>query len=368
MLHHADQRSIAEASHLTSPEAHPRLAVRPPSSLDGELSEAPREKGGPRILFITATRIGDVVLSSGLVRSLLAQQAEARLTIAGGHKAIGLFADTPGLERLIPLVKQRRGGHWFDLWRQTRSTRWDQIVDLRGSLSSYALRTPRRRVLNRDRHGASEHKVIQNARLLAAEHLPPAPGLWTSEATERRAAAFLNQSGHVLALAPAANWLGKTWPAERFAQLAKTLTAPLGALPGARVLLLGGEEDKAAAHVVARTLPPGQCILALGEPDLLTTYAMLKHVDLFVGNDSGMMHLAAAAGAPTLGLFGPTDDRLYAPWGKHCAVVRGPEAFEDFKARDPELNQPIPHMESLAVEAVLEAAEQLLTRSREVTS
>jgi ADP-heptose:LPS heptosyltransferase len=53
-----------------------------------------------------------------------------------------------------------------------------------------------------------------------------------------------------------------------------------------------------------------------GRVDLLTAFACLKHARLFIGNDSGTMHLAAAAGVPTIGLFGPSDERLYAPWGR----------------------------------------------------
>ena len=101
----------------------------------------------------------------------------------------------------------------------------------------------------------------------------------------------------------------------------------------------------------------------IGEPgqlDLLTTYACLKRVRLFIGNDSGAMHLAAAAGAPTLGLFGPSDDRLYGPWGPNGRALRGPRELELIRRGDPELNQAICHMFDLSVEVVTEAAADLL--------
>ena len=81
---------------------------------------------------------------------------------------------------------------------------------------------------------------------------------------------------------------------------------------------------------------------------------------LFIGNDSGAMHLAAAAGVPTLGLFGPSDDRLYAPWGPHCRVVRGGRDLEAFRRIDPELNQAVCHMFDLSVDSVVDAATRLL--------
>ncbi|HMO43925.1 MAG TPA: glycosyltransferase family 9 protein, partial [Phenylobacterium sp.] len=109
----------------------------------------------------------------------------------------------------------------------------------------------------------------------------------------------------VLALAPAANWVGKTWPADRFAALARDLLD--GPLAGAQLLLLGGREDAATVDQVAAALPGVDLFPVVGEPDLLDIYALLRGVRLFVGNDSGMMHLAAAAGCPTVALFGPTD-------------------------------------------------------------
>ncbi|MDX5393320.1 MAG: glycosyltransferase family 9 protein [Caulobacteraceae bacterium] len=316
---------------------------------------------GPQILFITATRIGDVVLGSGLVRRLVETQPGARITIAGGRLPLRLFADTPGLERLLPMVKTRRGGHWIELWRQTRSTRWDQVVDLRGSAIAHLLRARQRRIL--DRRGRDLHRVQAYGQVLGLTETPPAPSFFVSPQTEAAARGWTAGEGPILAMAPAANWIGKTWPADRFAALAADLLEAGGPLAGGRLLLLGGAEDAATADQVAAALPVDRLIRAMGEPDLLTTYAMLRAARLFIGNDSGMMHLAAAAGAPTLGLFGPTDDRLYAPWGPHAAVVRE-TPFATFKAGDPDLNLPEPHMDSLGLERVREAALQLLEQTQ----
>jgi hypothetical protein len=76
------------------------------------------------------------------------------------------------------------------------------------------------------------------------------------------------------------------------------------------------------------------------------------------------MHLAAAAGAPTIGLFGPSNEVLYGPWGRNTMVVRGPRSFEQIKAVDPQLNQPVCHMRDLRVDAVVEAARVLFDLTR----
>ncbi len=314
-----------------------------------------------QILFITATRIGDVVLSSGLIGHMAKLHPGAQFTIAGGGLPLGLFADTPGLAALLPMVKQPNGGHWLTLWRQTRQTRWDHVIDLRGSLTAYGLRARARHVLTGQ--GRDLHRVVAYAQVVGLEAAPPPPGFFVASETQARADQWLGGPGEILAMAPAANWIGKTWPAERFAALAAGLLGPEGALPNGRLLLLGGKEDVPAAQVVAAGLPPDRVIWAMGAPDLLTTYAMLRRARLFVGNDSGMMHLAAAAQAPTLGLFGPTDDRLYAPWGDHCVVVRAGD-FAAFKAIDPHLNRPEPHMASLDLASVKAAALSLLAKTQ----
>ena len=83
------------------------------------------------LLFITATRIGDAVLSTGLLGDVLDRHPGARVTLACGPAARGLFLALPGLERLIVLEKRRFLGHWLALWRAVVASRWDLAIDLR---------------------------------------------------------------------------------------------------------------------------------------------------------------------------------------------------------------------------------------------
>jgi ADP-heptose:LPS heptosyltransferase len=92
---------------------------------------------------------------------------------------------------------------------------------------------------------------------------------------------------------------------------------------------------------------PGAIDLA-GRLTLPEASACLARVALFVGNDSGLMHLAAASGAPTLGLFGPTPAHEYSPAGPHTAVAVSPST----------------RMADLTVEAALRAAETLVAVRR----
>lgn len=317
------------------------------------------------ILFISSTRIGDAVLSSGLIKRLIEIHPTAKISIAAGPLAVPLFADTPGLANLWAMPKQKTSGHWVELWKKAFGTRWGLVVDTRGSVVSYFLNTKTRSVFRRPRPGTPiEHKVAEMARLLrlTADEAPD-PYLFLSDDRIREAKRLTAGEGPILAVGPGANWIGKTWPSERFAKMAAEILGPSGPLAGGRLMILGADADREAAQAVKLAVGRERCLDFTGKLDLLTVYAVLKECRLYVGNDSGVMHLAAAAGTPTLGVFGPTDDRRYGPYGPKALVVRGPRTYDDLKVIDPHSNQRICHMHDLKVEPVLAGVRTLLAKT-----
>ena len=87
---------------------------------------------------------------------------------------------------------------------------------------------------------------------------------------------------------------------------------------------------------------------------------MLARAALFVGNDSGLMHMAAAAGAPTVGVFGPSRAEHYAPWGPRAEAVRTPEPYEALFPPGYDRRTTGSLMTSLAVAPVLAACRRVL--------
>lgn len=318
------------------------------------------------ILFITATRIGDAVLSSGLIKMLADQIPNARFTIVAGPLAAPLFAHVPGLDRVIVMEKGKGKGHWFKLWNQVRYKKWSLIVDLRGSATALFLRRDKRAIWKKI-PGEIVHKVVDAARTLKLEGDPPPPYLYITPEVQALADEMLGlnqggETGPILAVGPAANWVGKVWPIERFTQTAAQLLDKDGPMAGGRLLILGGPDDTRMVEELRMASARGRTIDLTGKVDLLTAYACLKRASLFIGNDSGLMHIAAAAGTPTIGLFGPSDERRYAPWGEQAVAVRGPRSFDQFLAIDPELSQAIRHMSDLPVATVFKAAKDLLAK------
>ena len=103
------------------------------------------------------------------------------------------------------------------------------------------------------------------------------------------------------------------------------------------------------------TAPRTQVMQLTGRIDHLSAYAALKDAHAFVGNEGIWLHLAAAAGVPSFGLYGPNDESLDAPIGDNVHIVRGPRSLKQIKAQDPRLDQELCHMLDLSVDKVCEA-------------
>ncbi|SMH62018.1 glycosyltransferase family 9 protein [Azospirillum agricola] len=314
-----------------------------------------------RILFITSNRLGDAVLSTGLLGHLTERFPDARLTIACGPLPAPLFRAVPGLERLIPMAKRSYARHWLRLWLDCVGTRWDLVVDLRNSAVGRLV--PARRRAFHAKAARPMHKVEEIAAVLGLSP-PPAPRLWIDERARAEADALLPSDrlppgAPLLAIGPTANWLGKEWPAERFAALARRLTAADGPLPGARVAVLAAGPERERARPLLEALG-GQAIDLTGRTDPMAAAACLSRAALYVGNDSGLMHIAAAAGVPTLGLFGPGFPETYGPWGPRARAVTGTMPRDELLRRvaaDPGARG---LMDGIAEAVVIDAARALL--------
>lgn len=249
------------------------------------------------------------------------------VTVAGGALVEPLFAGVPGLERFIVMKKQPSAGHWRSLWRQTVGTRWDTILDLRGSIVGFGLR--RKRLIRWSSHAAGQgHQVERLARVLGVTP-PPSPRLFPSGAQRAAGASYLPKGRPILALGPTANGRGKEWSPERYAELAHWITADGGLMPGAAIVIFGAPEDAdrmAPLFEAMADLPVTSCF-TIG--DLGTVGQAIAGCQLYIGNDSGLMHMAAASGIPTFGLFGASPMDRYGPWGANAGGTASPVSPEE---------------------------------------
>jgi ADP-heptose:LPS heptosyltransferase len=236
----------------------------------------------------------------------------------------------PNLERIIIFQKHKNDSHWPKLWRQVAFTVWDLVVDIRGSALAYLI-PARRRVVRRPRPG---RMFEQHAAMLGISP-PPLPVVWTAPEDRAKAAALLPSARPVIGLGATANWAPKVWPPDRFAALFRRLAA--GPLPGAVAAVFAGpgEAERQMAAPVLEALPVA--IDLRGTLTIPEAAACIQRGALYVGNDSGLMHLAAATGAATIGLCGTTIDRAdeMAPAGLHAAWARSDSpSMEALSAED----------------------------------
>jgi lipopolysaccharide export system permease protein len=314
-----------------------------------------------RILFITSTRLGDAVLSTGVLARLLADHKDAEVTIVCGVLPAPIFRAVPGLKRLIPVEKRRFAQHWIKVFLEVFATRWDVFFDMRNVGIMHFIRA--RKAYRYRRAGEEIHKVEEVARLIGAP--PIAPRLWIDARARAEATVLLGPARGFLALGPTAGNPHKEWALERFAELAQRLTAPGGALPGAAIAVFASAKEAARLPRFLAALPADRRIDLSGRTDPLSAAACLERAALYVGNDSGLMHIAAATGIPTLGLFGTGTPAVYRPWGERAAFIdrrlADPERFALERSADPAQLAKV--MSLLTVDEVEAAVLRLLRRA-----
>jgi len=344
-------------------EAFFRLAGRRPR-------RSPPDKMRARnILVIQLADIGDVLLTSIFLRELRRSRPEAWIGLVVQPSKVNLVEKCPYVDEVIPFDwrsfrnwGQAFSGHWR-WWLQTTCLTarrlWarhiDQAISLRwnndapqaaaltlmfasGAPERVAYRdTPHDRVpykvsdINRLATRGPvrtflKHEVELQLELLASLGAVPADTrleVWTGPEDDEfarsalRAAGF-SADGLTLALAPGAAWPFRRWPAERFIGLAKWLQESYGA----NIVILAASNEIALARRIEAGLSPARTLNLAGRTTILQMAAVLKHCRLFIGNDSGPMHVAAGVGVPVVSFFGPGEYERFRPWGIPYEPIR----------------------------------------------
>ena len=279
------------------------------------------------MLVVRLSSLGDIVLTEPVTAALRLARPDCEIAFAVKERFRDVVAGQPAVTAVHALPSGSAGA-LASLCREVRSRRYSAVVDLHGNarsrvvaaaahapvVSVYRKRDPgdwlrvrvarrpfRARVLTVDRYLAALTKLG-----IAAPSARPqfrVPGRDAALADGRLAGRGLS-AGRFTVVAPGAVWETKRWPAERFAEVVRELSQGEG-LP---CLLVGSEAERALCDEVAAAAGPGaRAGSVAGETTLRQTAALVSRAALFVGNDSGLSHLAMAAGTPTVAVFGPTD-------------------------------------------------------------
>lgn len=272
------------------------------------------------ILFITLTNIGDVVITTVLLNRILKTYPNALVDVVVGPQSAPLFDAFPNLGELMVVTKKKNHGHYIDLLKKLRPRRYDVVVDLRTPLLGRLLKS-KKKVIYRKKD--DEHRGTQMAKLWPlSEELPLKPTIWLGDDVKTKVKKA-KVGRPLIALAPTANWLGKQWPQAKFAELVHKLLRHESA-KNAMFTVFGAPNERKYVQDLLEFAAPGHVLDLVGKTTLPEACAWIEHADLFIGNDSGLAHAASAVGTPTVTIFGPMQDKLYAPLSEKGAVVTPP--------------------------------------------
>lgn len=269
-----------------------------------------------RILLVRFSSIGDILLTTPLVRALRRRHPDARLIFVTKRAMAPLVADNPHLSHVVALEPDEPLAHLAGHLRGLQPTHG---LDLHGSLRSAALRLLVRcrwsgyakRKLARTLLVATKldlyrgdvpvaERYFEAARRLDVQPDGAPPEFCLGAAARERVARWLAERGAatapIAALAPGAAHATKRWPLAHWQALAERLRGA-----GYRLVVLGGPEDRGAAQQLGAFAES-----AAGEFTLQETGACLARAKVLISGDTGVMHMATGVGTPVVALFGPT--------------------------------------------------------------
>jgi heptosyltransferase-1 len=257
-----------------------------------------------------------------------------------------------------------------ELCRALRAQHYDVCIDLQGAIRSAWIgrmaqtprmigeadpREPFARWLFRERVATTGVHVVEQAmdvvQAVLKETLPyQAPALPVDPIAESWCDRWLAERKveRFVLINPGAGWGAKRWPAKRYA----AVVTELARIGYATVVNIGPGESQLAdafsADENARTFPMSGSIGQL--------IAFTRRASLFIGGDTGPLHLAAALQIPVVGIYGPTNPARNGPYGTHARVLRHPASKRDHTRR----SEPEAGLLTITVDDVLEAAQQVL--------
>lgn len=329
-----------------------------------------------KIVVRGANWIGDAVMTISALREIRRAYPDASITLHTRPWAEGVFRDAEFIDNVLEI----RTSSVFAQARELRKHKFDLAILFPNSFESALVArlagipkrlgysTQHRGFLLTDRASVPEWKdkdhesryylnLIEHVAGIQSESSDATLPVSTEQRKAARETLFaegVTEKEPVVGFgAGSTNSLAKRWPAANFAKLADRLSNDLKA----SVVLLGTENESDVAESVV-SASNTRLVDLTGKTDLGTATAILSELDLFISNDMGLAHIAAAVGTPTIVIFGPTNDITTRPLGANVEIIREPVECSPCMLRE----CPIDHrcMTRISPERVFETAAKML--------
>ena len=277
-----------------------------------------------KILLISLSNIGDVILTFPVLDILRRDFPTAELSLVVGPKVKSLLQDNPNIQHLY--IFEKRQSWWRTiLWIWSlRRERFDLVVDLRNTAIPFFLGA-RRCTSPFLRRVKGQHMRLQHLNRLWSVYpfertADQRFGFYSSFEAHRAIDGIIQSvvglGEQIVVVAPGAADRGKRWQATEFARLCDKMIKQYGV----KVVLVGDSNDKPVVAEVCLKMAEKAVDLS-GQLTLAQLGLLLLKAKLLITNDSASLHLASYLNIPTLVIFGPTDPKRYGPWAMRSSVV-----------------------------------------------
>lgn len=345
-----------------------------------------------RVLLIQLGDIGDVLYTFPCVRAVKETRPDIRVAMAVHKKAAGLLACCPWVDEVVIVDRGKRSllsqlTYQFKFWKRLRRIGFDLVVDLRTSsrgaimawLSGARVRVSRyipcgemwrnwmftHLVSPAGPNGKEQYIAEYYHDMLAAYGFTTPfldPKLEVTAGQRERIIELLGAIGiggsqPIMALHPFSLWGYKDLSERKYIDLIGQLRKRFGV----EILLIGSQVDHASCSRIAEAFDEGVHNLA-GSTDLADLGALVSRCSLFIGVDSAGIHIAAAAGTPTVAIYGPSVPETWAPRGENHLVVRKNWECVPCKETGCQRSMRSRCLDELTVDEILEAVQQLAGR------
>lgn len=277
-----------------------------------------------KILIFSFSFIGDAVLSTAVIQPLRSHFPNAHITFLVGPNASHLLANDPQLDaiHIYDNRSEHAGlkGRW-KLINTLRREKYDLVVNLRDSFVARCIGAKHWGLVRGDRE---RHAVTRYLEVLSKQGIDTTdahPYLQLTKEEQATATRFLTDAGvkserPLIGIHPGGNWIYKLWSAEKYAQLASTLSQE----KNADILLFAGPNERKLQAQVSGSMDTSPILVKT--ENLREVAALIAACDVYIGNDTGPMHIAAAVGTPVIALFGSTNHIRSGPYGEMHTVVQ----------------------------------------------
>ena len=290
-----------------------------------------------KILLMRLSSLGDIVLTTPAIRAVRAHFPDAYIAMLVGKQAADVLQENPHLDEIITfdrLAKHKDTREMLRIIRILRERKFTLVLDLQRKFRTELLmycsgaveRVGKGRLCTlRVPEQGNKHATAHYFDLLHAVGIPAVDQRLElflaeserKEASQRLAAAGVTEAGLKVGLFPGAGWKLREWMPDRFAAIGNRLVEHLNA----EVLIFGGPKEAALVQIVANLMEVPAVPFA-GNLQVRELAACIEKCDLFLTNDTGPMHIAAAVGTPTVSLFGPGNHIRFQPLGEFHRTIR----------------------------------------------